>query len=203
MFHSETKGSAVHNSVLKLAILAMLAACSSPDGGKRTFFSLLPTSERTPAPPANVPPPGFDGEFWVDREGCTYMRTGKGEWVPRMNIDRSRVCDPSLASSAELVANDAALGNLSGIAEPADFPAPEIIPESFVQVGRYAEPTNAASVRKQFADMGFLIFDESTALPDQGVSSVVLGPYTEQGFLNDALKTAQQMGFEDAYIFRY
>ena len=53
-------------------------------------------------PPANLPPPDFKGQQFVDNKGCVYIRAGVGgavTWVPRVTRDRKQICGlaPSFA----------------------------------------------------------------------------------------------------------
>lgn len=164
-----------------------LGACASEE--KITFFSLLPPSSKDIVDPVNLPPDDFAGEFWIDRDGCTFIRTGSGEWVPQMNLDRTRVCDSSLRADAKEMAD-----TLAESSDALPIPSQEI-PRSYVQVGLYKSLANRKAVRETFAKMGFPIFG------DESNRAVVLGPYFDQGFLDDALNTARAEGHGDAFVF--
>lgn len=54
--------------------------------------------------PAEMPPPGFADEQFVDSRGCAFGRVqinGQARWVPRLRADRTPLCGltPSLAAS--------------------------------------------------------------------------------------------------------
>ena len=176
-----------------------------------TFFSLLPTGGADMTPASNLPPEDFEGEFWVDKNGCSYIRTGLGEWVPRMNFDRTRMCDPSLRSSASTVATELERPIVSPIETVSIDPdtgqvsevRPElVIPPTYVQVGVYSNREAGMAVREKFTSLGFPIVGKNLTPPTGRPLTVVLGPYTDAGFLEDAVDTAKSLGHADAYTFQ-
>jgi len=75
--------------------------------------------------PANLPPPGFTGQQFIDNRGCVFLRAGYGgqiTWVPRVGSNRKAMCGlpPSSAARAAIeVASEAEA------ARPAPLPAPK------------------------------------------------------------------------------
>lgn len=197
-------------TALPLLLALALPACVN-EKDKVTFFSLFPPSTKEIAAPANLPPENFQGEFWVDRQGCSYIRTASGEWVPRMNLDRTRMCDASVVPSAIALAStpesgfetasqaisvDPKTGQISQV-------RPELkIPTTYVQVGSYSETSAGLAVREKFASLGFPVVGRDTEPPEGRAITVVLGPYQDSGFLEDALDTAKSLGHNDAYVFQ-
>lgn len=190
------------------ATLALAGCADEPE--KVTFFSLFPPSDRDIRGPANQPPPGYEGEFWVDRDGCSFIRTDTDQWVPRMNINRTLICDEraaALAAKPETI-DIATSPEIPPISiDPETGIVTEVlpgqpIPPSFVQVGLYDDVTNGLSVRNRFQKMGFPIVGGDIEPPAGKPMAVVLGPFDEQGFLDDAVSTAKSMGFSDAYTFQ-
>jgi len=186
-----------------------LSACAGEDGG--TFFSLMPKRGLDLTGPANSPPEGYDKEFWIDKRGCTFINTRTGEWVPRVDDNGQQACDRSLSydtgiaisnthstvptPSEEVVSVNPVSGVVTRILPP------EPIPPSFVQVGTFRNTAQGLKVRAQFQALGFPIVGAETTPPAGKALSVVLGPFTVKGALDDGVATAVAMGFDDAYSF--
>ena len=161
-------------------------------------------------PPENLPPENFEGDFWVDRSGCSYIKTETGRWVPRMNLDRTRMCDSSLIPSAvntaagpTQVASDARQIRIDPeTGAVIETLASKEIPQTYVQIGTYADQSGGMAVREKFASLGFPVFGAEQEPPAGSPVTVVLGPYQDSGFLEDALSTAKSLGHSDAYVFQ-
>lgn|GEM_PF-3566425 len=199
-----------HKSLLISALALGLTGCANEED-KVTFFSLFPPSDREIIAPSNLPPPNFQGEFWVDQQGCSYIRTDTGAWVPRMNLDRTRMCDRSLVPQARQLASapqsafepaqetigvDPDTGQVSKV-------RPNLkIPPTYVQVDSFSDTAAGLAVREKFVNLGFPVVGKDQTPPDGRALTVVLGPYQDSGFLEDALDTAKSLGHNDAYVFQ-
>lgn len=199
-----------HRPILFPIVLFALTGCVN-ETDKVTFFSLFPPSDREIVTPANLPPANFNGEFWVDRQGCSYIKTGNGEWVPRMNLDRTRMCDSSLVGDAQALASapqsafepveetigiDPNTGQISQV-------RPNLkIPPTYVQVDTFSDTAAGLAVREKFVGLGFPVVGKNQTPPEGRALTVVLGPYEDSGFLEDALDTAKSLGHNDAYVFQ-
>jgi len=174
-------------TMLIAASALILAGCADEED-KVTFFSLLPDTKRDIVAPANLPPANFQGEFWVDRQGCNYIKTGSGQWVPRMNLDRTRMCDPSLVPSASALAATPESGFEAPPQQPISIDPntgqvseerPEFkIPATYVQVGTYSQSDAGLAVREKFATLGFPIVGRDK-LPPEGRALTVVSKFSD------------------------
>ncbi len=197
--------------MLIAASALILSGCAN-EKDKVTFFSLLPEADRGSMVPVNLPPQNFPGEFWVDRQGCSFIKTDSGQWVPRMNLDRTRMCDADLVTSARKLASTPESG-FNAPAKPRIGVDPKTgltseirpefkIPATYVSVGTYSNGAAGIAVREKFANLGFpIVGRDQTPTPGRALA-VVLGPYTDSGFLEDALETAKSLGHNEAYVFQ-
>ena len=191
--------------------LAALAGCDRI-GQLPTAFSMLPPSGFEVRAPANLPPESFAGEFWVDKRGCEYIRTARGDWAPRFGNNGKAFCNADLqgvtgdprASAAplqtgpkpgEVLSVDPNTGAVLRVA------APQIIPPSYVNVATFTRTANGIAARKAFAELGFPIVGAGTAPPAGRAVTVVLGPFTEKDALDDALNVARSLGYENATTY--
>ena len=187
--------------------LVTLSGCATGDA-PFTFFSLLPPPARDLAAPANLPPPGWTSEFWVDRRGCAFVATLSGQWVPQLNLNRTRKCDPELAwEPVDFTQEPQSIPTPSETVDPVTGVITRVLPPrpvspSFVQVAFFDDRNNGLAARKRFVDLGFPVVGADTTPPDGTGITLVLGPFTEAGLLQDGLNTARDFGFVDAYSFQ-
>lgn len=77
--------------LLKILPVALVAAAAS--------VSIANAQSR---PPAELPPPGFSGQQYVDSRGCLYIRAGHGgqvNWVARIDRARKPICGQAPTSA--------------------------------------------------------------------------------------------------------
>src|SRR6056297_1934619 len=73
---------------MALAGLALVASVSMSDQGVAQTLQEV-------GPPAEFPPPDYEGRQFVDSRGCVYVRAGfdgNVTWVPRVTRDRKALC---------------------------------------------------------------------------------------------------------------
>ena len=77
-----------------------------------------------PQEPANLPPASYQGDTFVDNEGCIFVRAGfdgNVTWVPRVTRSREQVCGQSPTFGDDVAAADQA-------PDPAPAPPPDPAP---------------------------------------------------------------------------
>ena len=205
----------MESGVIRVALVAMatavLAACTGPNFGLTSF---LPQGGRVFPTPTNIPPSSFVGDFWIDSMGCEFVRTGSGRWVPRIGTDGNAFCNadnsydladlaplPGASNAPELAPGtivdvDESTGTVTRIAPV------QPIPPSFVDIGTFADQAAGLAARRQFAGLGFPIVGSDQTPPPGAALSVVLGPFTDQGALEDGLRMAQSLGYANASTFQ-
>ena len=104
--------------------------------------------------PANLPPPGFSGQQFVDNRGCLFLRAGFGtnvNWVPRIDRNRKPLCGyPPTFGAAVTATVEPVIApepEISALAEPAT--APSVALAQPVAVASAAQPDAAPPARKR------------------------------------------------------
>jgi len=105
-------------ALLPLPLVLAVSGCSQQLEGF-TLFDLLGRTGSALKGPANLPPSNYEGEYWVDRKGCIFIRTGEAEWLTEIlapvNIRQSYV---EVGTFDDYVAGVAAWQELAGLGFP-------------------------------------------------------------------------------------
>lgn len=186
--------------------LGLLAGCSG-NLSKFTMFDLIAPRKSAFATPENLPPADYQGEFWVDTKGCIFIRTGNDEWLPQVDTARKPICDPSRPGQAVGDQPSTAVDPTPRvIVDPetgfrTEILAPVSIAKTYVHVAQF-DPDKIELARGYFAALGYPVFNRDKTPPSDRASSLVLGPFTVKGALDDALEVTTKLGYADAYAFK-
>jgi len=97
----KSEGSVVISSrFILLSLVCALSACM-PGAEMPNAFNMLGIGGSRLQEAAVSPPPGYEGRYWVDQRGCSFIRTGQApdyNWVPQVDTRRKQICDPSQAN---------------------------------------------------------------------------------------------------------
>lgn len=186
-----------------------LTSIKAPDLSGFTFFDLIKPRGNALRGPKNLPPVDYPGDIWVDRKGCVFVRTGGREWLPQVDNERRPICDRANAGQVIKDGQTASVDTSPRIfvddatGYRTEVLAPVTIRESYVQVGTFADKSNLQKVRVGFSKLGFPIADPTKTPRSDRATSVILGPFTVQSALDDALSVVKEKGYKDAFVFTF
>lgn len=122
--------------IFRIVSIAVFAALALPLGADARTVAQV-------GAPAELPPPGFKGQQYVDSRGCVYLRAGfdgRVNWVPRVSRDRKAICNaqPTFgARQAIEVAEDEAPEVVAPVVQAPVVAAPVVVAR------RVAQPVGA------------------------------------------------------------
>lgn len=192
-------------ALLPLPLVLAVSGCSQQLEGF-TLFDLLGRTGSALKGPANLPPSNYEGEYWVDRKGCIFIRTGEAEWLPQVDNDRKPICDASQAGEVIAEPEPRAPTTPSVSIDPetglrTEILAPVNIRQSYVEVGTFDDYVAGVAAWQELAGLGFPMLGGET-LPEPGRPvKIVLGPFMVKSALDDALATAIERGHDDAFSY--
>lgn len=78
-----------------------------------TVFAMALPARAELAPPAELPPPNYAGQQYVDSKGCLFVRAGQSPdrevWVPRVTREGKPLCGNPPSGQRVPVVEDGAL----------------------------------------------------------------------------------------------
>lgn len=170
-----------------------------------------PVVARDPIRPAELPPPDYAGEQYVDSRGCMFVRAGTAAqviWVPRVSRDGTPSCDnpPSgrRVPVAEEIGVQPYVPGQAASAAPATADAPEPAPLSgdtggyFVDVGRFADAGTADRAEAKLTALGHSVVRGRVQGGSSTLITVFAGPFPDAAAAEKARAALQDTGFPDA-----
>jgi|GEM_PF-1316811 len=159
------------------------------------------------AVPAELPPPDFRGQQFVDSRGCLFMRAGppgQTVWIPRVTRDGIPLCGnaPSgrrvpIAGEAEA---EAAASAAPRAAAPAAGAATILLSESYlVAVGSFAADENVGRALARLQALGYPAARGRPGGRD-GLVTVFAGPFASAAEAAGAEQELRGAGFPDATV---
>jgi hypothetical protein len=164
----------------------------TPLAGSVLLFVAFPAQAGDRAVPAELPPPDFRGQQYVDSKGCLFLRAGEEGatvWVPRVTRKGGAICgDPALGGGASVA--EAAKGASTGSGDV------------LVEVGRFARKANADKAAARIEALGFPV----TRRQVKGVIGpqfvILAGPFEAAAAAGAAQDALREAGFSDATVIR-
>lgn len=153
--------------------------------------------------PAELPPPDFAGQQYVDSNGCLFMRAGRpGEviWLPRVTREGVPLCDNPPSGGRVSVAGDATSGAEAQAAPAASAPVPAGA-GWYVAVGSFGQSGN---IDRALTNLRALDYPVARGRVDAAaqLETVFAGPFATEAGAADALARLRGQGFPDAMVVR-
>jgi hypothetical protein len=156
----------------------------------RAALALVVMAGQAMAEPAELPPPEFKGQQYVDSRGCLFLRAGDASgviWVPRVTRGGAPICDQPPSGQRVPVAGEETGQALTG---------------PMVALGAYASRAEAEAVAKRAAASGFLLAVGKLAGDASGRFTVLAGPFASLAEARQARRALRNAGFPEARLVR-
>ncbi len=156
----------------------------------RAALALILTAGLARAEPAELPPPDFQGQQYVDSRGCLFLRAGDAGgviWIPRVTRGGAPICDQPPSGQRVPIAGDGAGLALTG-------------PK--VALGAYASRVEAEAVAERAAASGFPLAVGKLAGDAIGRFTVLAGPFASVPEARQARRALRNAGFPEARLVR-
>ena len=168
-----------------------------PGPGAALVLALAGAAAAQDAPrPAELPPPAYRGQQYVDSRGCLFMRAGppgQEMWLPRVTREGAPLCGNPPSGRRVPVAG------AEGAA--ADIPAPSSAPVAaghYVAVGSFGVADNVRRAEERLRALNYAV---ALGRPGAGgLVTVFAGPFPSAQDAARARGELRQLGFPDAIV---
>ena len=146
------------------------------------LLAALPALAREPLRPAELPPPDFRGQQYVDSKGCAFVRAGTGGedlWIPRVSREGKPLCIGAPSGKRAPVAEEGAAPKAP--AETASTPAASNAATGgyFVAVGSFGVAENADKAESRLRGMDYGVVRGSVQGGSGSLVTVFAGPFAD------------------------
>lgn len=187
---------------MRLRPIPGIAAC---------ILAALPALAREPLRPAELPPPDFLGQQYVDSRGCAFVRAGIGGevlWIPRVSREGRQLCIDAGSGKRVPVAEDGAALGVAPVekAKPGKKTAAEPVASDvaaggyFVAVGSFGVAENADKAEARLRGMEYGVVRGRLQGGSGGLVTVFAGPFADSATAASARLTLRDAGFPDATV---
>lgn len=172
----------------------------------------LPLSARDLITPAELPPPEFRGQQYVDSKGCLFMRAGqagKTLWIPRVSRLGVPQCGNAPSGRRVPIAGEGAADTAAGAVtekpapdQPAVTAGSPLAQGSFlVAVGSFGVAENADKAAARLKVFGYPVARARLQGGSGGLVTVFAGPFETAERAAKVQSELRGAGFPDAIIF--
>lgn len=161
----------------------------------------FPALAREPLQPAELPPPDFLGQQYVDSRGCAFVRAGTGGvdlWIPRVSREGQPLCVGAKSGKRVPVAEEGAAPKVP--AETATTPAASDVATGgyFVAVGSFGVAENADKAEARLQGMAYGVVRGRLQGGSGSLVTVFAGPFADAATAASARQSLRDAGFPDA-----
>lgn len=162
--------------------------------------------------PAELPPPDYAGEQYVDSRGCMFVRAGTAAqvvWVPRVSRDGTPSCDNPPSGRRVPVAEEIGVRPYVP-GEAASVPATAESGEAasgagetggyFVAVGSFGAAVNADRAEAKLRSLGHPVVRGRVQGGSSTLITVFAGPFPDAAAAEKVRAALRDSGFPDAAV---
>ena len=160
--------------------------------------------------PAELPPPGYAGQQYVDSRGCMFVRAGTEAevlWVPRVSREGIPACGNPPSGRRVPVAEESGVQPVPAPAAKAEAGVTETAPAAqastggvFVAVGSFGDAGNADRAEARLRELDYGVVRGRVQGASRTLTTVFAGPFPTAEAATTALQALRSAGFPDAML---